>query len=264
MPPTLLDKANWIWEVTPTDGSALTNRQVQEEVARLHHALSTEEYFEARDFAIVLGLIGRRRGPGGMIYRTHPVQPASPAADPDWNIEQRLYVPFSDYLQLSFSRNAEINIGIDVRVVDVSTYWQARTGRWSVPDLILIARQSYEFFYGYDLDVITFEAKTYKGLGDRPVYQAHAQSASAHSGYLLWHCPDAAARDTELPRLRVDCANTGIGLIVCSDPLKHDTYHIEKVAKRRPTSAAVVDQFLSDRLPPEEGEKIINWLKSGV
>jgi len=262
---SLLEMGDWILEATPADGSPITNPKVREQIARQHRELSDTEYFEARDHMCGLGWLGRKPGSGGMIYRTRPVVPDVSPPTNDWNEERNLYAPISYYLHLSFTRHLDIETGVDVKAFDVSPNWQSASGRWTVPDIVLIARQSYEFFSGYDLEVITFEIKTQKGLLDalgRPLYQAYAQSAFAHRGYLIWHCADKALLDLHTPRLKVDCKTTGIGLIVCSDPLNHSTYEIVEVAAKRAVATASVDQFLSDILSEEQTAEVTNWLKA--
>jgi hypothetical protein len=120
-------------------------------------------------------------------------------------------------------------------------------GRWTRPDVALVAMQTFPYVPTKVFQVITFEIKPDLGTGLDGVFEAAAHSAFAHRSYLAF--PDSQEyEDNPLyDRITEECARFGLGLILFGDLSNWDTYDFQVTARFREPDPQAVNDFMALR-----------------
>ena len=260
--PTLLGKADRILQVLPEDGSTLTPRRIAQLIReRFGSPLSDEDYVAARNHMVALGRIVCRPGRGGSVKRAAPVESLDEelSFSNDWHIEANLYAPVKLYVRLAFWRDPHVNLNEDVFVSITGDCRPPAGGRWAVPDLVMAHRRDLSMLRESKLEVTTFEVKTQRNIDERAPQQAATQAVGAHRAYLVWHCADEGLRMQKLRRLLPLCEQSGVGLIITSDPRNFSSYKIERPARLRNPEAVAVDDLLGCYIGKEDRPAFDAW-----
>lgn len=109
---------------------------------------------------------------------------------------------------------------------------------------------------GVQVDVHSFELKTQTGVDTLAVHEALAQTRFTHFGHLVWHLPVNSDEEEHLAEVEEQCSVHGLGLIRMCNPQKLEETQILLDPVRKPTSAAIIDQFLLPRLSDEQQKKL--------
>lgn len=254
--------AQCLLDALPTTGAARGNRLLWED------DLSWDEdrFFEARNELIDLGLAQKWRGPGGTLRRAQAVEvdpevgvevPAEVAAE--YNAERDLYQPMLEVLAGRWAADNRLEPCV---AAEIGLQGKRRTGgKWSRPDLVLVAIQSYAFVPGKHLSVVTFEVKLGPALDVTAVYEALAHRRASTHSIVLVH---ADGHDPETLTLVVEeAARHGVGVILAIDPADYDTWDSLLDPVRHEADPWSLNTFISVQLPIDERGELTAFLAAG-
>jgi hypothetical protein len=253
--------------VLPQDGQFVTNKEVRDQ---LH--LKEDRYWEVRqqlldDRKIIIG-----RGYGGRVALKQDAQQLSEehkqptptetheeiaGIEEEFKAESNLYKPFADAI-----RKISQDEGLDQTIVQV-TAWATKKknlGPWTQPDICRISIQNLMYLKQKIVELTTYEIKP--NICDvHGVYEALSHSRRAHRSYLALYTknketdPNAESR---LERLKIECARTGVGLIVFTDPKNFETYDTLVEPRANFADLTEVNEFIATEIT--ERDKILKWL----
>ena len=193
----------------PKNGEAIGNKKLLTlwlaDVKKKDADILTEtEYWEVRNALIENGTITTGRGKGGSVYLLNTIttknKPEIAAAVP----EASLYEPFQKMLNNTWSKTN----GYKDFVTEMTAAQGRRDtgGKWTRPDLVLIAVTKFPFIPGKVLDLVTFEIKPANSYGVEGVYETASHSVYAHKSYFALHVPVGTKIDGPvLERLEREC-----------------------------------------------------------
>jgi len=123
-------------------------------------------------------------------------------------------------------------------------------GKWTRPDLTLLAVRSYSFIPGKRLEVITFEVKPNLEQALEGVFEACAHSAFANLAFLAVDISGYSHAEQELPDDRIfqECKRLGIGYMTFTDPADYDTFDIAVSASFMQPDPDEVDRFITTQI----------------
>lgn len=227
--------------------------------------ISEQDYWLLRDSLIDEGLIAQGRGKGGSVHRVVSSEPATvevPATEAEALIvvppkagEAALYDPFHKAILEGYVKENRIR-----RFISQETASQGRRGtggKWTRPDLTLIAVRTYQFTPGKRLEVITFEIKPNLDSAVEGLFEALAHSVFAHRSYLAVNLA-AFKEDEDIPDERIvqESNRLGVGYITFTDPADYDTYEIVTSARLSEPDPYEIDNFIRTQISPEKQEEL--------
>lgn len=134
-------------------------------------------------------------------------------------------------------------------------------GRWSIPDFTVATIRSWQFDPLRHLDVISVELKNRSGSGIVAAHEALAHTRFAHFSYLA--CPRSHLRKDDTRRLREECTNLGVGLILFDLSVAKDegpklsAFEFDLSARRHDPDPESVEAHLENRLPGEAKSRLL-------
>jgi hypothetical protein len=247
-----------LYSLIPENGTNMGNttlrsmlKQRVREVA--HYELSEDEYWAVRDTLLEDGLVEIGRGKGGSVHRAivaPPIEP-EPEINPVYPAEAALYPSFFHTINESYVKFYRIKYFVSQ--VTASQGSRNTGGKWTRPDITLIAIRMYPYIPGKSLEVITFEVKPANAYGIEGLFEASAHSVFAHRSYLAVHLPDGAA----LPdRLETECERVGVGLVTFENPANWDSFDIRQKAPLRTPDPYEVNTFINSQVSKENQERL--------
>jgi len=254
-------------------GNLTLRQQLRTEVSRRGDELTDQDYWTLRDSLIDEGVIAQGRGKGGSVHRVAieaaPVpdggaelvgQQEQPVAEPGRIAEANLYEPFHSAVKAGYVKENRIKRFISQ--ITASQGRRATGGKWTRPDLTIVAVRSYQFTPGKRLEVITFEIKPDLDGALEGAYEALAHSAFAHRSYLAVDIRAYADQD-DIPDDRIvqECTRHGVGYLTFSDPANYDTYEIVCTARLNEPDPYEVDNFIRTQINPEYQEELREHLQ---
>lgn len=257
-------------ELVPADGGAIGNSSLRQELrtAFPDDEITNDDYWLIRSSLIEDGLVQPGRGKGGSVRKVvhEPVQvpqaEAGAAAEGVAAIraEADLYEPFHNAIRTGYAPANSIRNFISE--VTARQGRRATGGKWTRPDLTLLAVRMYTFTPGKRLEVITFEVKESLDVAVEGVFESLAHSVFAHRSYLAVHIPgyqdlEGVAED----RIIQECERFGVGYIVFDDPSNYDTYEIVVSARLKDPDPAEVDNFIRQQIGLQNQEQIRDWIR---
>lgn len=236
-------------------GNVSLRNQLQAEIAKLGDSLSEEEYWPLRDSLIDQGLIEQGRGRGGSVHRVEPTGKSKIEGSAIKGPEAGLYRPFYKAITTGYTKDNRIK-----RFISEITALQGRRstgGRWTRPDVTLVAVRTYQFTPGKRIEVVTFEVKPDIESAFEGVYEALAHSAFAHRSFLAVHIPNyQKLSEVADDRIVHECTRHGVGYIAFSDPADYNTYDIICSAKFNEPDPYDVDNFVRTQLSQERQDEL--------
>jgi len=133
-------------------------------------------------------------------------------------------------------------------------------GRWTRPDLTLVALQKLSIRKRIECEIITFEIKREEYGDITAVFEAVAHTRFAHYAYVAWHFPEASQKWKSFEEIKNNCHAHGIGLITFSEPFTLTSYKIIITPERKNPHPYDVDQFISN-MPCEEKNEIMSKIR---
>lgn len=137
-------------------------------------------------------------------------------------------------------------------------------GMWTRPDVALASCSRFKFVPGIQLELNTFEIKTFDGLDVTSVYEALAHRRAAHYSYVVAYIPESErpARKSLLDRLCLDSESHGIGLIVVANPDEYETWDFEIEPSRNDPDPADLDLFIRTQTSEKFKDKVLRWCRT--
>jgi len=248
----------------PEDGTFVTNREVRE---KLH--LTEDRYWEVRNELFDEGLIIIGRGYGGRVALKQATGKVASAGKPngaseeiieieeDVKVEKALYQPFADAI-----KKLSQDEGLDQFIVQVTAWATKRKnlGPWTQPDVCRVSIQNLMYLKQKIVELTTYEIKP--NICDvHGIYEALSHSRRAHRSYLAVYTKNQLgdlAANSRLERLKIECARTGVGLIVFDDPYDFNTYKPLVEPRANFADLSEVNDFIATEIT--EKDKILKWL----
>lgn len=135
-------------------------------------------------------------------------------------------------------------------------------GKWTRPDLSVVAIQKFKFLRDSIFDVISFEIKPSWQITVEGVFEALAHRQYTTRAYAIYHTSNLAFDSSrEANRIIALAEQHGVGVILAEKPESYDTW-IERVRARRwiPDPADLND-FIQRVFPTSDHDEIIKLMK---
>ena len=254
------DYQRLLLSLVPAAGQSVGNGALREQLRRSIQAqgddLNEEEFWLLRNSLIEDGKLEQGRGRGGSVHRLlEDVNERPPL-----RAEANLYDPFLQAIMDGFAPEHRIK-----RFVAEITAAQGRRitgGKWTRPDITLLAVRSFSFVPGKHLEVVTFEVKPNLDQAFEGVFEALAHSAFANLAFLPVDVSQYP-NDDKLPDERVfqECRRLGIGYITFEDPADYDTFDIQVSASTRSPDLDEVDKFITTQVSVSKQNELRELLR---
>ncbi len=273
-----IEYQKFLMSLVPESGDNIGNvslrEQLRHKVESHGDQLTDEDYWLLRDSLIESGLLEHGRGRGGSVHRVRTDTNGSSTTAPEASsvpnsatipvpgtsqieefTEASLYEPFHNAIMNGYTKDNRLK-----RFISEVTAHQGRRatgGRWTRPDITLVAVRTYQFTPGKRLEVITFEVKPDLDGALEGVYEALAHSAFAHRSYLAVDIREFKEPDQDVPDDRIvqECTRHGVGYIAFTDVSDYNTYEIVSPAKLKEPDPEEVDNFIKKQIsPPKQDE----------
>lgn len=243
--------------LVPADGESIGNRALREKLRGKIESrggdLSDKDYWAIRRSLIDEAKIEQGRGRGGSVHRMVQAGKAAPLP----RAESKLYEPFLKALENGYAPENNIT-----RFVSEITAGQGRRptgGKWTRPDITLIAVRTFSFVPGKRLEVVTFEVKPDQDVAFDGVYEAIAHSAFAHLAFLAVHVSGVKKDPDE--RILQECKRFGIGYITFTDPENYDTFETVINPSFEDPDPYAVDKFISNQISSANRDRLREFLR---
>jgi hypothetical protein len=272
-------------DLVPLDGERRTNAALLGEFSQLPIVQSLpsreeqrELYWKLRNELISQGKLEKGRGQGGSVRRATSAQTEDASATETDNparmqeavatgleIEPReseLYDPFIEALRSGYI--SEYKVPKDCLLVKTAHAGSRNTGgKWTRPDVALVAVHSYPFLPNKNIEVTTFEIKKSIGEALQGVFEALAHSAFAHRTYLAVKVEGQIPKEQadDWTRVREECDRLAIGLIKFSSPGEYDTFEFISEATPSEPDLFKVNEFISRQFQQQDQEQIREWVR---
>ena len=136
-------------------------------------------------------------------------------------------------------------------------------GKWSRPDIAIVAMTSYLYVPGKHLDVVTFEVKGADWIDVTAVYEALAHRRAATRAYVIFHLPEDK-KDKIEPILEQVCEEAkrhGVGVIVIETLDDYETWDERVEAVRTEPAPDRLNDFVAVQLTEGAKQEIVQWFK---
>ncbi|WP_156034130.1 hypothetical protein [Bosea sp. 117] len=201
---------------------------------------STEEYLPIRNSARTKGLIGIGMGRGGVVFlidasQQVPEVQQNITSDGDQLEESTEFKKESVYYNRIYKVLNEAWVdsqGLDDYYIEITASKRVRnSGRWTVPDIVVVGRTIWQYVPGFEYTIQTFEIKRYEALDNLAVFEALNHKRSANYSYLVVvNSPVPNDADSMLSKEYKDkinpikqlCEENNIGLIVIGREREED------------------------------------------
>jgi hypothetical protein len=256
-PRSFEEKLNRLLALIPSDGSPKGNIRLLRE-----SGLPEDEYWLLRNKLIEQGKIGKARGMGGSVYvlgaeeSPERVQKRRKRK----SVENDLYEDFEKWLAEFWAKDANLTW---FRVEKTAHLGRRQTGgRWTRPDFAIVAVNTYRYFPGKFLELISFEVKPNLGDALAGVFECSAHSVYANRSFLAICIEDDGDRKSEdFARIERECDRFGLGLITFGDVEDKETYEVVVDATRRTPDPSDVDKFIASQLKESTQELVAKQIK---
>ena len=224
-----------------------------------------DRYWYIRNRLLQVGVLVTGRGRGGSVLRVVPV--VSSDAERLGTVapriaEKDLYDPIVFTIRSHWVPDHQIQ---DF-VIDCTAQQGRRDtgGKWTRPDITLASCNTYKFVPGKQVELNTFEIKTYDGLDVTAVYEALSHRRAAHYSYVLAYVPESerAVLKSLLHRVRGDADEHGVGFIVVAEAADYETWDFEVEPSRNDPDPADLDNFIRNQTSEEFKDSILSWCRT--
>ncbi len=247
--------------LVPKDGTSKGNKSL---IGQLRPALrkgfgyemGDQDYWDIRKPLIEDGELAKGRGQGGSVYR---VGTEVKKKGQRKKKESQLYKPFSDYVKNYWAGDNDVK----EYIVEVTANQGGRRtgGKWTRPDITIVAVKTYTFTPGRHLEVVTFEVKAADQLDVGGVFETASHAVFAHKSYMVVECRMPEPRGEEFDRLEKLCKNFGVGLLTFTDVNDVETYKEVVEPERKAPDPKDVDEFIQRQVSQSNQNEIHTMLK---
>lgn len=220
--------------------------------------LKADEYWQLRNQLLEQGKIGKGKGKGGSVYRLKESTETLPKkrGPKKKGVETKLYANFEKWLTDFWVKEANLTWSLVEKTAHQGS--KPTGGKWTRPDFAIIAINTYRYFPGKFLEVISFEVKPSLQDGLAGVFECAAHSVYANRSYLAIFVPDESeSQSEEYARIERECERFGLGLVIFSDSADVESYEVTVDAARRTPDPAEVDKFIASQLKERTQELIL-------
>jgi hypothetical protein len=251
--------AKILLNLVPESGANVGNVTLRSELGSairgLGDAMTEQDYWQLRDSLIDEGLIAQGRGKGGSVHRVAVAEPLPAQVAPAKAPESASYEPFHRAILDGYVKDNRIKRSVSE--VTASQGRRATGGKWTRPDVTLIAVRTSQFTPGKRLEVITFEIKPDLESAFEGLFEALAHSAFSHRSYLAVKIREYK-EDEEIPDDRIvqECTRHGVGYITFTDPADYDTYEVVVSADLNEPDPYEVDNFIRTQISAEKQDEL--------
>lgn len=247
-----------LFSKVPDDGRSIGNSALQTLLRDAAPKFADSDYWEVRQALIDEGRLEVGRGRGGSVHRVGSTSaPALGENSPQLVAESKLYEPFYE----SIIEFAKKNFKLEEHVAEVTAFQGGRFtgGRWTRPDITVIAVRTFEYQPSKTIEVMTFEVKPVNSYGVEGVYETASHSAFANRSYLCLHLQSDGVEPPN--RLVSECERFGVGLITFTNP--RDWRTLDRVVNARYNSPDPfeVDTFIGVQMNRESQRKLQKLLR---
>jgi len=229
-----------------------------------------ERYWAARGRAIDMGQLATGRGKGGSV-RLATLEPEESINDvtptlqrPEYSRESDLYPGAMRTIETGWVKEANYDAYL---IETTATKGSADTGgKWSRPDVAVLAMKSFPYLPHRIFDIITFEIKPRNHITVEGVFEALSHQQFASRAYVIFHLPEDA-----IPNSFADVSNSGriisiaqkhgVGVIVAQDIADYDTWETVVPAARNQFDPEQANQFIAKSFSESSREQFIKWHK---
>jgi hypothetical protein len=236
-------------------GNANLRDQVREKIRAQGDDLSDQEYWLLRNTLIEEGVLEQGRGRGGSVHRLEEAVAEAPPS----RAESALYEPFLKAVTEGYAPANRIK-----RYVAEITAAQGRrmtVGKWTRPDITLLAVRGFSFIPGKRLEIITFEVKPNLDQALDGVFEALAHSAFAHLAFLAVDISSYGEDEPPDDRVYQECKRLGIGYITFKDPADYNTFDIEISAAVKEPDPYEADKFITTQISADKQNDLRELLR---
>jgi hypothetical protein len=251
------EKLNRLLALIPSDGSPKGNIRLLRE-----SGLTEDEYWLLRNKLIEQGKIGKARGMGGAVYLLNAEE--SPERIQKRrrrkSVENDLYEDFEKWLGEFWAKDVNLTW---FRIEKTAHQGSRQTGgRWTRPDFAIVAVNTYRYFPGKFLELISFEVKPKLSDALAGVFECAAHSVYANRSFLAVCVEDEADEESEdFARIERECERFGLGLVTFSDVEDMESYKVQVEANRRTPDPSEVDKFIASQLKESTQELVAKQIK---
>jgi len=270
-------------------GNVTLRERLRQKIESLGDQLSEEDYWLLRNPLIDEGQLEQGRGRGGSVHRVSlppvsvsgvavadafpsmadavatelgppPAPTETPAEAAEEKAEASLYEPFHKAIVNGYTKDNRLKEFISE--ITAHQGRRATGGKWTRPDVTLVAVKTYQFTPGKRLEVVTFEVKPYLDSAFEGIYEALAHSAFAHRSYLAVDIREHKdADEISDERIVEECTRHGVGYITFTDVADYDTYEIVCPAVLKEPDPEEVDSFIKVQINRENQEQLHEFLR---
>lgn len=231
---------------------------------------SEEDYWETHGWAVDRGLVVKGRGKGGSVSLSQQNEEGSPQTSNQTVQQVRisevdLYEP-----ALKVIRNSWVKLYSYDESASAITALRGRAntgGKWTRPDVSVLAVRAFPYLPGRYFDIITFEIKPPDDISVEGVFEALSHQQFATKSYVIYNVTDddlandfsndekAGARIMETARRH------GVGVIVANKIEDYDYWEELNTPKRVSPDPEQANRFIATGFDQDIRDKIIKWHK---
>lgn len=246
---------------------------------RLGWGEETERYWQAHGRALDSGQVISGRGKGGSVRLASAdtdalsgsepsiVDQALPSAvqAPEQGKESDLYPDALSIIENSWAKSANYD---DYLIEITGAKGKAATGgKWSRPDVSILAIKSFPYLPSRIFDIVTFEIKPIGQTTVEGVFEALSHQQFANRAYVIFHLPDAeiaesfSEKQPHADRILGTARKHGIGVIIATNIADWETWDEIVPAERSIPDPEQANRFIATCFSEKTREQIIKWHK---
>ena len=244
----------------PENGKAIGNKAMRELLK-----WDEEKYWKIRDELFYSGHIRKALGKGGAVARVEVKDEEKPKTvlpekKESYKDERSLYKDFLQTIESKYTKDMGIKNYI---CEDTSSQGRKNThGIWNRPDITLIAVNTYSYYPGKVMDVITFEIKHHSNVSIAGVFETASQSRFASKSYFCLYLPKGwSEKEEDYERIQNECERFGVGLLYFTDPKNYDTFEILVKPNRNEPDPAEINDFILLQINDKNRNKLAEMLR---
>lgn len=162
--------------------------------------------------------------------------------------ERGIYSSLVQFLPFHGSEHFRPKHGIvEIFAEDISQIPAQQAGMWTRPDVAAVSLRRARFARTKELDLISFEVKTFRGTDIASVHQALAQAQFVNRSYLVWNRPFCTCGDSNYSAIEQSCRKYGVGLLTVHDPSNLQTFEFRISPQRNELTPDELDEFIVTR-----------------
>lgn len=143
----------------------------------------------------------------------------------------------------------------------------ATGGKWSRPDLSILAVKAFPYLPSRIFDIVTFEIKPENQISVEAIFEALSHQQFATRAYAVFHTPNQDGAENFLEkwahgeRILGTARKHGVGVITAGDISDWETWDELVPAERSAPDPEQANRFIATCFSEETQEKIIKWHK---